>query len=245
VKTFTRGSRLTDEFIQEYDRLLDRLQELEAENAGLRARVAADRAVRDLVTKIEKLETEKRDLLSRTSRAEAITNQFTARVQEVETEFSNLANLYVASYQLHGTLDRARVLDAIKEIVINLIGSEELVIWERAGNMLHVAASFGMSAEEWNYIRVGEGLVGLCVETGKRFIAREWLLQVEERERGLTACIPLMLDERVIGAIGLFKLLPQKSDLEPIDFELFDLLASHAASALYCTRFTLASGEES
>src|SRR5262245_17939331 len=65
VKSFTRGSRLTDEFIGDYERLLDRLQELESENSTLRARIEADRAVRDLVTKIEKLESEKRELLSR------------------------------------------------------------------------------------------------------------------------------------------------------------------------------------
>src|SRR5882724_6618002 len=53
-----------------------------------------------------------------------------ARYVEVEQQNTNLANLYVASYQLHGTLNRQRVLDSIQEIVINLIGSEELAIWE-------------------------------------------------------------------------------------------------------------------
>ncbi|MCU1350031.1 MAG: hypothetical protein JWO56_3061, partial [Acidobacteria bacterium] len=41
-------------------------------------------------------------------------------------------------------------------------------------------------------------------------------------------------------AIAIFTLLPQKPGLEPVDIELFDLLASHAASALYVTR--IASG---
>ena len=43
---------------------------------------------------------------------------------EIEEENNNLANLYVASYQLHSTLDSSEVLKVVLEIVINLIGAE-------------------------------------------------------------------------------------------------------------------------
>ncbi len=57
-----------------------------------------------------------------------------------------------------------------------------------------------------------------------------------EQNSGLTACVPLVLDDKVIGAIAVFRLLDQKeSKLTTLDFELFDLLATHAASALYCS----------
>jgi hypothetical protein len=39
----------------------------------------------------------------------------------------------------------------------------------------------------------------------------------------------------VTGVIALFRLLPQKPRVEEADHELFDLLAVHAAMALYCT----------
>jgi GAF domain-containing protein len=45
-----------------------------------------------------------------------------------------------------------------------------------------------------------------------------------------------MLDGRVIGAIALFRLLSHKSELADIDREIFDLLATQAGSALYCSR---------
>jgi GAF domain-containing protein len=160
---------------------------------------------------------------------------FSARYVEVEQQNTNLANLYVASYQLHGTLDRDRILEAIKEIVINLIGSEELGIFEMNDGRLELVDSFGLDATEWASVPAGHGVVGLTVETGLRFISGE-LLRPAGREEKLTACIPLKLDEQVVGAIAIFSLLPQKPGLEPIDLELFDLLASHAASALYCTR---------
>jgi hypothetical protein len=39
----------------------------------------------------------------------------------------------------------------------------------------------------------------------------------------------------VTGAIALFRLLPQKAGFQAVDRELFDLLATHAATALYCS----------
>ena len=45
-----------------------------------------------------------------------------------------------------------------------------------------------------------------------------------------------VLEGRVTGAITVFNLLGQKPGLEPVDLQLFDLLASHAATALHCTR---------
>jgi GAF domain-containing protein len=163
-----------------------------------------------------------------------------ARYVEVEQQNTNLANLYVASYQLHGTLDRQRVLDSIQEIVINLIGSEELAIWElnTEREELTLAASFGIDSSTWGAVPLDSesGVIGLSAVTGERFVAGQSPIVPTGREKGLTACIPLKLDDRVVGAIGIFSLLAQKEGLEPVDFELFDLLASHAATALYCTR---------
>ena len=50
--------------------------------------------------------------------------RFADRYVEIEEENNNLANLYVASYQLHSTLDVDEVLKIILEIVINLVGAE-------------------------------------------------------------------------------------------------------------------------
>ncbi|HEY4642314.1 MAG TPA: GAF domain-containing protein [Thermoanaerobaculia bacterium] len=167
-----------------------------------------------------------------------------ARYVEVEQQNTNLANLYVASYQLHGTLDRQRVLDAIKEIIINLIGSEQLAIWEvdRENEQLKLADSFGIDTKAWSSIPLDlhSGIIGLVTVTGERFVNGQSAMQPMGPEEGLTACIPLKLDDRVIGAIGIWSLLAQKEKLEPVDFELFDLIASHGATALFCTQLASA-----
>jgi hypothetical protein len=233
VKTFTRGSRLTDEFIQEYERLLDRLQDLEAENAALRARIAADRAVRDLVTKIEKLESEKNELLSRTNRAEAITNQFTARVQEVETEFANLANLYVASNQLHSSLSPRGVTRRIKEVLAQLVGAEcySMYLVNREGTELVPIASEGVPGGKLMPVPVAGTRIGDVQRTGAASVNEEG-----DPSRGAleepAAIIPLSVDDRVVGVIAIFSTLSQKKRFDAVDFELFKLLGQQAASAL-------------
>jgi len=158
--------------------------------------------------------------------------RFTERYIEVEEQNTKLANLYVASYQLNGTLDRDRVIAAIREIIINLIGCEELAVWELDDPLgaLILTTSFGIDAGAWASIPLGSGIIGSVAMSGEKFIAGE------TGPRDLVACIPLKLDERVVGAIGIFSLLQQKPGLEPLDYELFELLASHAASALFCTR---------
>ena len=168
-------------------------------------------------------------LLQRLAAIEEESRSFASRYVEVEEQNTNLANLYVASYQLHGTLDRERVLAAIKEIVINLVGSEELGIWEvdEDLNALLLLDSFGIDWGTWSVLRLdGESPVSAAAASGENRIG----------EGSFIACIPLKLDEKVIGVIGIFSLLQQKSGLQAVDFELFDLLATHGATALHCTR---------
>ena len=131
------------------------------------------------------------------------------------------------------------MLAAIQEIIINLIGSEELGVWELdpVDGALQLVASFGLEPASWERIPLGSGILGNAGR-GERFVRTTAAHPAagQPAEQRLTAAIPLKLDEQVVGAIGIFGLLQQKPGLEPVDFELFDLLASHAASALFCTR---------
>ena len=46
------------------------------------------------------------------------------------------------------------------------------------------------------------------------------------------AALPLVASDELLGMLVIYKLLIQKDGFEPIDMELFDLLAGHAATAL-------------
>ncbi len=225
-------SQYARELLTENDKLRSMLKALGERATGLRERLA--RAQEDL----DRYRVEGTRLQEQLARTEKDGERFAERYVEVERENSNLANLYVASYRLHSTLERAEVVEAIHEIVANLVGSEELVLYETGpnGGVLSPVSSQGLDKARLHPIPFGTGLIGEAARTGETYLAptREGA-GGPGVEAHLTACVPLKLGDRVIGALALFRLLPQKTGFEPLDRELFDLLATHAATALYCS----------
>lgn len=162
------------------------------------------------------------------------------RYQAVASQSASLANLYVATYRLHGTVDKDDVLSGIQEVVGNLIGCEELLIFEVApsGTVLRPVWAFGMEKERFPEVAVGSGIIGGVARTGETFVAGAAAgTAFSETERDLSACVPLKVEDRVIGVVALFRLLPQKFEgLNELDYELLNLLQTHGATALYCTQ---------
>jgi len=131
------------------------------------------------------------------------------------------------------------VLSVVQEIIINMVGSEELGIFElnQEGSALSLVASFGIEPEHYQTIPLGLGVIGRVALTGETYVAahrddkKVWPDQSKTAD--LTACVSLKLGRKVTGAIAVFRLLQQKDGLEPVDYELLDLLAQQAATALY------------
>lgn len=150
---------------------------------------------------------------------------------------ANLTALHVASHRLHATLEPGVVLTGIQEIVINLIGTEEFAILERAenGGDLRVSASLG----------VDENALASIVRdrTVRRALATAQIVITDDGAP--LACIPLRLGDGVAGVIVVFALLPQKRGLEEVDRDLFELLASQAGAALHCARLHVLNGATS
>jgi len=150
---------------------------------------------------------------------------------QIETHNSNLANLYVASYQLHSSVDRDAVLQTIQEIVINLIGSEEVAIFERgASNDFNLVSAFGIESSKLLKFRLGDGPIGRTLAAGETFVNSH----ARGGENQLTACVPLKINDTIVGGILIFSLLEHKRELAPVDHELLELLAVHASTSLYC-----------
>jgi len=191
------------------------------------------------------LETEKRQLEMNAGQAvnelerlktkyEVVENenyQYLERYHQIEAQSANLSNLYVASYQLHSSVDREFVLNAIQEIVINLIGSEEVAIFAENGQgKFDLASCFGVEPSLLRPFSLGEGPIGQALARGEVY-AENFPISAAGR---ITACVPLKINDTIIGAIVVFRLLSHKAALERVDHELFDLLAIHASTALYC-----------
>lgn len=232
LKKFTGSSKLTEEFLRDFEQLQERLRYLEAENASLRAKVEADEAIRQLLAKIERLESEKRELVSRFHRAEAVNSEFTARVQEVESEFANLANLFVASNQLHSSLSPRGVTRRIKEVLAQLVGAERYCMYlaNQDGTELVPIAHEGVPGASLAPVKIADSELGRALLKGVAQVSDSDPTQgTVERP---AAIIPLSVDEKTVGVVAIFSTLAQKKRFDTVDFELFKLLGQHAAAAL-------------
>jgi hypothetical protein len=233
LQKFTRGTRITDEFLREYEELAQRMQTVEAENALLRNQVETGDAIRELSRKIEHLEREKAELLSRFRRVEAQSSTVAARVEEVELEFANLANLFVASNQIHSSLSPRGVTRRIKEVLAQIVGAERYSMYlvNPEGTELVPIASEGVPGNDLLPVRVAGTRVGQVFRSGSAYVNEE----IDPSQGTLddpAAIIPLTVDDRIVGIIAIFSTLSQKERFDTVDFELFKLLGQHAAAAL-------------
>jgi transcriptional regulator with GAF, ATPase, and Fis domain len=236
LQIFKRGEEFTKDLIKENERLRFRIAQLE-ESA---VRSKHEEKIRIYEDRIKILEEEINSLLERYKRAEEENKDFASKYVEVETENNMLANLYVASYQLHSTLDFKEVLRIVIEIVINLIGAEKfaLFLMDDRTNELVPVASEGMSSEELPKIKTGEGTIGGVAKKGEsHFLADMAAASAGKIDvSNPVVCIPLKIKEHVIGVISIYSLFAQKDAFSNIDYELFNLLAGHAATAIFSSR---------
>src|SRR5271166_674073 len=233
---FQRGAELTDELVKENRRLRDQLAGVEEQNASLKTQLASDQAIRELLTKIDELEREKSRLLSTVHEQEEITSRVSNRFVEVETELESFANLYVASFQLHGSLRVRSVMRNVKELLCQLVGARSLAVYfiDEDERQLVAIASEGVDMAALPVITVREGATSGPVEA---VIERVYLTGVPHMADGEgapppAACIPLQLEDRIVGVIVVYALLEHKKRFVTVDRELFKLLGAHAGGAL-------------
>ena len=162
--------------------------------------------------------------------------ELTARLVEAEHQLGRLMNLYVATFQLHATLDPGEVQATIAEIAVDLLGAERFALLLRVEgtNECEVALSRGLEADDNSFFsgekyRGGDPLVDASLEDG--------VLRMGPAEHSdVVAAVPLRVQDAIVGVLVLVKLFDHKTILRAEDRDLLDLLAAHAASALFAAR---------
>ncbi len=237
LQVFKKGEEFTHELLKENEKLRYRVVQLE-EVTKLSGKEEGFK-LHTLEEKIRFLEEENKNLLTRYRVVEEENKDFANRYIEVEAENNNLANLYVASYQLHSTLDFGESLKIILEIVMNLIGAEEfsIMMLDEKTNELTIVAQEGMSSEARPAVKLGDGIIGASAKSGEAFYREGDPTDVTGVDYlHPLVCIPLKIKEHVIGVIVIYKLLVQKQSFTGVDYELFTMLAGHAATALFSSK---------
>ena len=229
----SKAKEFTAEVLKENERLRFKLASLEAGGGGQ----AADERVQSFQRRVRELEEKLAEIEARYRKVEEENKEFADRYIEIEEQNNNLANLYVASYQLHSTLDYREVVRIVQEIVINLIGAEAfhiLIASEKTGQ-LEVEASEGQAPARTS-VPLGDGFIGKAAQTGDNFFAESVARSEPSPFEEPIAVIPLKIKESTIGVISINKLLVQKTAFTTMDYELFTLLAGHAATAIFSAK---------
>jgi transcriptional regulator with GAF, ATPase, and Fis domain len=221
--------------LDEVDRLRAAVTQLETEKRALELHASG---LRD---ELDQREIEEDHLKRELSSALTVSQRLLAQYAEAEAHGNNLAHLYVTTSRLHGTCNRDEVLRAIREVLGFFVGCDQAAIFEldEDAEYLKLVDAWGVDREIYWRVPVGRGRIGRAILSGEMYVAADHPAEAGPRhqdEEGLTACVPLKLEGRVSGAIALFRLQAQKDGrLAAADLELLNLLATHAATALYCT----------
>jgi transcriptional regulator with GAF, ATPase, and Fis domain len=236
LEIFNKGKEFTEELLRENQRLRYRVLSLENEAAS-----GPSEEVQRLRDQIAHLTDENRRIQQRFREVEEENKDFANRYIEIEEQNNNLANLYVASYQLHSTLDFREVIQIVQEIIINLIGAESfaILLLDEKTNELKAIAYEGedaMPGVDTISTRLGEGVLGTVAKTGESYYINQDIEGSEISIDKPLAAVPLKIKEHVIGLIVIYRLLQQKDAFSAVDYELFSLLAAHAATAIFSSK---------
>jgi len=230
---FSKAKEFTEELMKENERLRFKVARLETSSST----GSPDDRVKELNERIRDLEEKLAETEARYRKVEEENKEFADRYIEIESQNNNLANLYVASYQLHSTLDYEEVVRIVQEIVINLIGAEAFhlfIVSDKAPEM-ELVSSEGQTTEVKSIV-VGKGRIGEAAQSGENYFAESVASREATPFEEPLAVIPLKIGESVIGVISINKLLTQKKAFTAMDYELFTLLAGHAATAIFSAR---------
>jgi hypothetical protein len=213
----------TSAALQELTSLLDQARRLvtSLEQQGPKAPGAAADAAARLV-----------ELEQRLADVESDRQALSGQLAESEKQISRLMNLYVATYQLHATLDVEEVKATIGEVAVNVLGAERfaLLFWKADGSACEVALGQGIENDPSGAYAAGVYSGG---DAAVDATLADGVMRLGPIDGSTAlAAVPLAIQGKTLGALVLLKLFDHRPALGHEDRELLDLLAAHSASAL-------------
>ena len=140
--------------------------------------------------------------------------------------------LEAAQKRLRGSVGRADKLEAIREIVTNLLGCEEIGLFTVDQAKSGLYWSFGIDPKQH------ETLKGFEESGMQRVMQGE--CHVEQTggpghhgKRPRRVYVPIRSDGRTVAVLVMLKLLPQKVDFDEADHNLVKLLSDEAGRGLF------------
>lgn len=123
-------------------------------------------------------------------------------------------------------------IEAVREIVSNFLGSEEMAIFDFRSDEARAIWSFGTHSGTCN-------LLGALSERGRGRIARGECEFDNFDGDGATpaaktrAFVPIRRENETVGVLAILQLLPQKARFDAADMDLLRLISNEAGEALF------------
>lgn len=144
----------------------------------------------------------------------------------------NDLRLKTARRRLAECTGRSEAIEAVREIVSNFLGSEEMVLFQAdCGNAdFRTMWSFGIEPDKCN-------LLWALNEKGlERILRGECHVEAGADASGtkrVRAFVPIRVNDDTVAVLAILQLLPQKVGFDKADMELLALLSSEAGKALF------------
>ena len=142
-----------------------------------------------------------------------------------------------AQIRLQEVVGRADALEAIREIVANLFGSEEMVLFgvDPPKHLWWKLWSFGVTDVD---CCIWETLTETVLESffaGEIFVGNQ--ISAEEHYGStVSAFVPIVLNNETVAVLVIFRLLMQKATVETADLDLLHVITASAGGALFGSR---------
>lgn len=187
---------------------------------------------------MERLNPDPEELQRRLAELEFENIDLTVRALSAESRLAHAAQLYAAVAQLHEAEDTEAVILVIKEIVTNLLGCEEVGIYDvyAPGPICTYVDGVGLDPNKHGTFPASHPL-------GREAFATRAVVVAENPDDAffaglpVTAVVPLLDGTEICGLIILFRLLRQKKGLLPSDLPLLEALGAHGGRALLHARW--------
>ncbi|HET7040704.1 MAG TPA: GAF domain-containing protein [Gemmatimonadales bacterium] len=173
----------------------------------------------------------------RIAELEAELIHLTERALGAEQRLARAAQLYASVSQLHQTADTDEVVTVIKEIVANLVGCEEMGVYDVVplGPICTYVDGIGLDADRFGTLPPTDALIRSALTSGEVIVMGDPRLHAIHG-RPVSAVVPLLDERTVCGVVVLFQLLRQKPILDSADRDLLEAMAVHAGRALIHAR---------
>jgi len=142
----------------------------------------------------------------------------------------------VARKRLRECKNRRNALEAIREIVSNLLGCEEMALLQRNGKhgQLSMIWSFGVEPKAFDprYLLGNSAWSGVIA--GNVYVNQgPAKAEISIEGRKASALVPIRFNNQTAAVLVLLRLLPQKAKIDELDRELFEVLSQEAGKALF------------